>query len=527
MTTFWGGFGQAAAVVVIAPPLTRHGPAGAAHVCVHEASTVTRSGRGMTRKAACAGFTLIETIVVLVILGLALSIVAGFLPRRNATLELSAATSRVTGALRLARSRAMAESRPVPFALVPDRHGFRLDDAAVALGPSVTVVMAQPRIVFAQDGSTVGWVVARGGGWPATNHPGRLAHRSRRRRRVMADFAHSSRGAPGTGGFPPWRTLAAARREPRTGLDDECGFTLLEVLIAFAIASIALAVLVPWRGRWTARISPRAPDRPGGGTGSLATGRCLPRGAADAGRPVRRRWRWISLAHPDRPCRDGDSSAGGDGPARATSTRGSVRGPGDGTPGRERRGRTRSRWRPGVCQSAGRIGHDKADQHDPIADFVQLHVADFVPPPTSYCHNSIRMSRPEAGYSGRIIREPVLPLHVGRTYLLVDRADARPRRAVGAASAGRSKDALILPGLATLARVVHGAVAPAQGETALLATLPADAVGTSWREAMASRQRGDARGDRRYASRSWQANHPADRRRGQPAERCLATKWTG
>jgi prepilin-type N-terminal cleavage/methylation domain-containing protein len=31
----------------------------------------------------CGGFTLIETIVVLVILGLALTIVAGFLPRRK------------------------------------------------------------------------------------------------------------------------------------------------------------------------------------------------------------------------------------------------------------------------------------------------------------------------------------------------------------------------------------------------------------------------------------------------------------
>jgi general secretion pathway protein H len=109
------------------------------------------------RRGQNAGFTLIETIVVLVILGLALSIVAGFLPRRNATLELSAATARVTGALRLARSRAMAESRPVPFAAIPGGHGFRLDNAAVALGPGTTLVMVQPRpIVFAPDGSASG-----------------------------------------------------------------------------------------------------------------------------------------------------------------------------------------------------------------------------------------------------------------------------------------------------------------------------------------------------------------------------------
>jgi general secretion pathway protein H len=99
---------------------------------------------------------LIETIVVLVILGLALGIVAGFLPRRNTTLELAAATSRVTGALRLARSRAMAEGHSVPFAMVPGGHGFRLENAQVNFGPSVTVVMAEPWILFAPDGSASG-----------------------------------------------------------------------------------------------------------------------------------------------------------------------------------------------------------------------------------------------------------------------------------------------------------------------------------------------------------------------------------
>jgi len=108
------------------------------------------------RPAAAAGFTLIETIVVLVILGLALTIVAGFLPRRNTTLELSAATSRVAGALRLARSRAMTESRPVPCQAVPDGHGLLLDHARVVLGSSVMVTMAPREIVFAPDGSTSG-----------------------------------------------------------------------------------------------------------------------------------------------------------------------------------------------------------------------------------------------------------------------------------------------------------------------------------------------------------------------------------
>jgi general secretion pathway protein H len=108
-------------------------------------------------RPACRGFTLIETIVVLVILGLALTIVAGFLPRRNTTSELAGATARVAGALRLARSQAMVQSRPVQFIVAPNGHGFRLDNAPVILGPSVAVVMQEPRlIVFAPDGSASG-----------------------------------------------------------------------------------------------------------------------------------------------------------------------------------------------------------------------------------------------------------------------------------------------------------------------------------------------------------------------------------
>jgi general secretion pathway protein H len=81
------------------------------------------------------------------------------LPRRNTTLELSAATSRVAGALRLARSRAQAESRPVPFGVGTDGHSFRVDTASVTLGAAVTVVMTQPMIVFAPDGSASGGLV--------------------------------------------------------------------------------------------------------------------------------------------------------------------------------------------------------------------------------------------------------------------------------------------------------------------------------------------------------------------------------
>ncbi len=104
-----------------------------------------------------AGFTLIEMIVVLVIAGLALTIVAGFIGRRNPTLEASNAASRLIGAMRTARSRALTEGRAVPFALSPDGHSYRVGDALVGLGTRVALAMVgPPAIVFAPDGSASG-----------------------------------------------------------------------------------------------------------------------------------------------------------------------------------------------------------------------------------------------------------------------------------------------------------------------------------------------------------------------------------
>ena len=107
--------------------------------------------------ARTGGFTLLETIVVLVIFGLALTITAGFIARPETTRTLNAATSRVTDAMRLARMRAMTGNRDVPFAVSPDGHGFRTGGGLVPLGPSVTLVMAGPRIImFGADGGSSG-----------------------------------------------------------------------------------------------------------------------------------------------------------------------------------------------------------------------------------------------------------------------------------------------------------------------------------------------------------------------------------
>ena len=42
------------------------------------------------------------------------------------------------------------------FAVLSDRHGFQLDNVAVSLGASVSVVMAGRGVVFEPDGSTSG-----------------------------------------------------------------------------------------------------------------------------------------------------------------------------------------------------------------------------------------------------------------------------------------------------------------------------------------------------------------------------------
>jgi prepilin-type N-terminal cleavage/methylation domain-containing protein len=63
-----------------------------------------------------AGFTLLEMIVVLVVLGLTPGLVMTHGPVHSRRLELDATARQVAGALRLARSRAIAEERGVAVA---------------------------------------------------------------------------------------------------------------------------------------------------------------------------------------------------------------------------------------------------------------------------------------------------------------------------------------------------------------------------------------------------------------------------
>jgi prepilin-type N-terminal cleavage/methylation domain-containing protein len=111
------------------------------------------------------GFTLIETIVVVVILGLMLSIATGFLPRRHERLELAMAASRVAGTLRLARAHAIAGDRPVLVRLDGARHALLVDGNAQALPGGLALALEAPggTIRFATDGSASGGTIRLNG----------------------------------------------------------------------------------------------------------------------------------------------------------------------------------------------------------------------------------------------------------------------------------------------------------------------------------------------------------------------------
>jgi general secretion pathway protein H len=73
-----------------------------------------------------AGFTLIEVVVTLAILGLALVLVAAYKPPWSSGLGLKGTASELASGLRLARSEAIASNRPVRFDLDVAGHVYRV-----------------------------------------------------------------------------------------------------------------------------------------------------------------------------------------------------------------------------------------------------------------------------------------------------------------------------------------------------------------------------------------------------------------
>jgi general secretion pathway protein H len=75
--------------------------------------------------ARAAGFTLIEVIVVLAILGLAMTLVVGYKSPMSSGLNLRGSASAVASGLRLARSEAILNNRAVIFDVDLAGHRFR------------------------------------------------------------------------------------------------------------------------------------------------------------------------------------------------------------------------------------------------------------------------------------------------------------------------------------------------------------------------------------------------------------------
>jgi len=114
------------------------------------------------------GFTLLELLVVLAIIGFAFSFVPGFLIRDNTSAIMDRAVSSIAGGLREARNQAVLHSRENLFALDVDSGQFRAGPAAIPVqisaGIGLRLVTARSelsgktsgRIRFFPDGSSSG-----------------------------------------------------------------------------------------------------------------------------------------------------------------------------------------------------------------------------------------------------------------------------------------------------------------------------------------------------------------------------------
>jgi general secretion pathway protein H len=114
-----------------------------------------------------AGFTLLELIVTLTILGLALTLIVGYKPPWSAGLGLRGTAAELASGLRLARSEAILRNQSIAFELDLAGHRYRVGSGPVRQLPArlklalLTVAgeqhyAAQGAIRFNPDGSSSG-----------------------------------------------------------------------------------------------------------------------------------------------------------------------------------------------------------------------------------------------------------------------------------------------------------------------------------------------------------------------------------
>jgi general secretion pathway protein H len=134
-----------------------------------------RSDGGGRAPAAAAGFTLIEMVVVLAILGFALALIVGYKAPWSRGLELDAGAADLAGQLRLARSEAIARNAPVALDLNIAAHRYRLGAGPTRPLPAgldvelLTITgerqdAAAGGIRFYPDGSSTGGRIVLSGG---------------------------------------------------------------------------------------------------------------------------------------------------------------------------------------------------------------------------------------------------------------------------------------------------------------------------------------------------------------------------
>jgi general secretion pathway protein H len=124
----------------------------------------SRSRRTMLRQA---GFTLLEMIIVIAVLGMSLGLVVTRGPMRSQTMEMQATVNQVAQGLRVARSRAIANNAPVRFTVDIPLHSYSIEsERPVALPRTVSITMTAvsnetvesrlAAIRFYPDGSATG-----------------------------------------------------------------------------------------------------------------------------------------------------------------------------------------------------------------------------------------------------------------------------------------------------------------------------------------------------------------------------------
>jgi general secretion pathway protein H len=110
-----------------------------------------------------AGFTLIEMLVVVAVMGFALGLIITRGPVRSQSLEMKAAVNEVAQGLRLARSRAIATNTPVQFAVDVPARSFRIDRGAPTILPS-SLSIAMTAVSQETLGSRLGAIRFNGDG---------------------------------------------------------------------------------------------------------------------------------------------------------------------------------------------------------------------------------------------------------------------------------------------------------------------------------------------------------------------------